>query len=335
MNTKSEILEAIKRLNGKDRSSLLEELVSVDKDRSPSDISAALEKIEQEQVCCCGHCKSTNVRSHGYQKGIRRLYCKDCKRTSSSIYGTAGYWIHKKDKWDRYLQCMDDGLSLRKTARRVGISYQTAFNWRHKILKSLSNSIPTKFNGIVESDEMYIHYSQKGNKHLKRKGRKRGQPAKKSSDKVAVIAVADREGNTLLQVAGRKGLKRNDVDKALQDRLGADVTLCTDGHTSYKSFALDHRIKHKKIISWKTGRTLKNKAYHIQTTNALHKQTRDWLRKFNGVSTKYLQHYLYWFMTDKKFKNQIDRLDTWLYWSITYTAAWRVFYDIHENNTLI
>lgn len=36
-------------------------------------------------------------------------------------------------------------------------------------------------------------------------------------------------------------------------------------------------------------------AWHIQNVNAYHGRLKQWLRRFNGVATAYLENYLGWF----------------------------------------
>ena len=35
--------------------------------------------------------------------------------------------------------------------------------------------------------------------------------------------------------------------------------------------------------------------YHIKHINSLHSNFKTWIRKFNGVATKYINNYLFWF----------------------------------------
>src|SRR5699024_4537464 len=70
----------------------------------------------------------------------QRYVCKDCGKsfviaTNSIVSGT------RKDLsvWEQYIDCMMNGLSIRKTAVACGIHRNTAFLWRHKILDALQN----------------------------------------------------------------------------------------------------------------------------------------------------------------------------------------------------
>jgi len=56
--------------------------------------------------------------------------------------------------------------------------------------------------------------------------------------------------------------------------------------------------------------------FHIQNVNNFHSRLKGWVRKFNGVATKYLQNYLAWFTyldsiqfkTDDVFIKEFERL---------------------------
>lgn len=87
-------------------------------------------------LCGCIH-----VVRNGHRKdGTQRYVCKDCGKsfviaTNSIVSGT------RKDLsvWEQYIDCMMNGLSIRKTAVACGIHRNTAFLWRHKILDALQN----------------------------------------------------------------------------------------------------------------------------------------------------------------------------------------------------
>ena len=78
--------------------------------------------------------------------------CKDCGKsfvinTNSITSGTRKDF----DVWKKYIDCMMNGLSIRKTADICGIHRNTAFLWRHKILDALQNMHNSVvLEGIVE-----------------------------------------------------------------------------------------------------------------------------------------------------------------------------------------
>lgn len=56
-------------------------------------------------------------------------------------------------------------LPLKQIAAKVGVSHQTAFDWRHKILSGTGGD-KEQFEGITEMDDIWFLYSQKGRKGL-------------------------------------------------------------------------------------------------------------------------------------------------------------------------
>jgi len=75
---------------------------------------------------------------------------------------------------------MIKGYSLCKSSEIVDVTWVTLFYWRHKILSALNQLSVGHFEGIVEVDETYMLYSEKGQKHITtRKPRKRGVVMKK------------------------------------------------------------------------------------------------------------------------------------------------------------
>ena len=69
-------------------------------------------------------------------------------------------------------------MPIKKIAKELGISIQTSFDWRHKILSSLAQFIPEQLTDEIECDELELAINEKGNKDLKRKARKRSSDFK-------------------------------------------------------------------------------------------------------------------------------------------------------------
>ena len=307
-----QIKSAILGLSANEQQALLS---SISNKHTPATrLSELLKQQEEKTVIACPDCKSTEVIAKGYRNAIRKFKCKPCGRNFSSTTNTALYKIHKKDKWEAYLQCMEDGLSIRKAAKRVGISIQTSFDWRHKVLARLGQLHADKLEGIAEADEMFFMHSEKGNKNLDRPARKRAGK-RISQDMVNVLVGLDRKGHLIAKNTGRGGLKRAAVNKTLAGKFAPGTILCTDGSPALTGLAKREKLTHKAIIGSK-NMVLKNKAYHIQTVNAAHTQIRTNMAKFRGVATKYLQNYLNWFVAQKLLKDKLDSITFWLTWSI-------------------
>ena len=317
----------IQSLSEVDRKQLLSDL-HIEHYEKGDYVSKVLKKKEDKSPVSCPHCSSSEVISRGSHKGVRKYQCKACSKYFSSNYGTALHGIHKKDKWQQYIECMNEGFSIQKSADRVGISYRTSFIWRHKILSTLSETEPAKLGGIVEADDTYFPYSEKGSRNLKRKPRKRGDSRmidKKS--KVPVVVATDRKGNNVLKVAGTGTLRRVELRSKMAGKFEPDTILCSDGALVYKGLADQEGIQH--VISSHLGRPVaKNKAYNIQAVNQLHKELKQFMARFNGVSTKYLQNYMYWFMQTKKKIANDYKIKQWIWITATYASALEMYLNM-------
>ncbi len=315
-----ELKTAISQLSVDERKLLLSDL-KLERYEKGSYLHEVLKRQEQDVPHACPKCGSMNVWSRGSYKGVKRLQCNDCKKYFSNTSGTALYHIHKKDKWQAYLQCMEERLTLRQSAEKVGICLQTSFNWRHKILSSLSDVESDRFTGIVEADEFYLRYSEKGEKNLLRPPRKRGNDNNmtEGENKVGVLVTTDRSGNKLARVVGKSIMNKEALKDALSGKIDKSAILCTDSYKVYQGLAKREGLNHKAVTS--LGKpTQKNKVYHIQTVNNLHKAIKDHFGRFNGVSSKYLQNYLYWFIAASDKIKDNEKVKLWLWLSITMDA---------------
>jgi transposase-like protein len=278
----------------------------------------------ERKAVTCPHCSSKHIRANGKLKGVQRYVCNGCKKNFSETTGKFWYNIKKKDKLNRYLYCLLSGYSIRKSAVETEISIQTSFDWRHKLLTSFSSVSVEEFQGIVESDDLFFAYSEKGNRYLDRKPKKRGEKASKagiSDQKVAVVATCDRSGNKDFTVATRGRISKKDLDKVLKGKLDKVDALCSDSHRSYGAFAKANTIVHKKFNASKGQRTV-DKVYHVQNVNNMDMRLRKFMDSFNGVATKYLQNYLNWFLVLEKIKNSTSKMTMVTAIAFTSNSAW-------------
>ncbi len=85
--------------------------------------------------------------------------------------------------------------------------------------------------------------------------------------------------------------------------------LCSDSHLSFQNYAKDRDIDHKCIFV-RRKQFVVDRIYHIQNINMIHKQLKEWMRRFNGVSTKYLQNYLNYYKIVLSTQNQANQTKT-------------------------
>jgi transposase-like protein len=301
-------------------------------------LDSALDLVHKDQdIKPCPHCRSKKVYKRGKQKGAQMYQCREenCKKWFSETTGTPLWDIKLKNKWQAYLRCMEQGMTLKAIAEELKISIQTSFDWRHKILSSLNEFVPETLSGIVESDELELALSQKGNNKLDRKARKRGTDFKRNQEDevtvVQVITAIERNGEKYFKAVESKRLSTEEITKALDNQLVDGTTLITDAHRSYKAFAKENpTIKHKTFIAKDHVNKEDNKV-HVQTVNNTHKQLKQFLDTFNGVSSKYLQNYLNWFAYADKLRESKHTIKQWLIGALLSDTAYQLFLNFKEN----
>lgn len=121
----------------------------------------------------CPHSSFKGIRANGEIKGVQRYVCNGCGKNLSETTGKFWYSIKKKDKLNRYLYCLLAGYGIIKSAKETGISIRTSFDWCHKLSTPFSSVSLAEFLGILESDDLFSDYSEKGNRHLDGKPKSR------------------------------------------------------------------------------------------------------------------------------------------------------------------
>jgi transposase-like protein len=265
----------------------------------PSDQIKVLEHIEArfDALSACPHCAGGELYRHGVVNGLQRYYCQHCHKTFNALTGTPLARLREKAKWLDYLGAMAQSLTVRKSAAAAGVHRNTSFRWRHRFLNWISQDRPTTLHGITEADETYLLESDKGQRKLIRKARKRGGHATKrgiSDEQVCVLVARDRSGQTLDFVTGNGPLTETRLTAALKSALDVDALLVSDANPAYTAFCQAEGVSHE-VVNLNLSQGLRvNGAYHVQNVNAYHSRFKQWLGRFHGVATRYLPNYLGW-----------------------------------------
>lgn len=258
----------------------------------------AVEELEEARFregLRCVHCGHDGLAAWGSYRNRARYRCRACGKTFNTLTGTPFAHAKRSPLWPDFARCHLLGYSVRKTAKVMGVHPATAFRWRHRLMNAIRRLTPEVLAGVVEADETYFRHSRKGQRDL-RNPRKRGQPAKKrglSKGQVAVLTARDREGRTVARVAGRGKPTSAAIADVLTPSVRAGSTLCTDGADGYRRFCAGAGVAHQPVGNV-PGTRVVGGVYHIQHINAYHRRLKQWMRRFNGVATKYLDNYLRW-----------------------------------------
>lgn len=262
--------------------------------------------VNKVKADSCPYCSSNLLVKNGHRGEIQRYKCKVCHRTFTANSGTSFHGIKKIGKFEEYRKLMlENYYTIHQLSKQVGVSIQTAFDWRHKVLSGL-NVNSSEFHGITEIDDIWFLYSQKGRKGLKY-ARKRGGSKRQGDNKfqVKLLVTADRESNKDFSVAKIGRITKSDIERKVGGKFNETCTLVSDKHRSISAFAKTANINH---ISFKSSRHSAGGEYHVQNVNNLANRIKTIVNhKLRGVSTKYLQNYSNWFALQEATKTEENK----------------------------
>ena len=250
----------------------------------------------------CPDCSSAFIIKFGKNRlGKQRYRCNHCRRLFVIPTTKSPLSCSKKPAkmWLHYVECMENGMSIRKSAAIVGITTNTSFQWRHKILNAIKSELPSKLSGIVEIDEVIVPESFKGNHskdedfYMGRASRKRGPKLSErgSLRSVRVLCCLSRREDIFSEVIGRLRPGIEELLGMLQDKIEAGSTICTNNNAAYRTVAKELNLTLYKLTS--PNQVIEEK-YDNQKAKSFGRQLKSFLVKFNGVATKYLNNYIAW-----------------------------------------
>jgi transposase-like protein len=243
----------------------------------------------------CPHCAAERVVKNGTARGLQRYKCRGCGKTFCALTGTPLARLHMRGKWLDQAAALRDGLTLHDVAKHLNIAVSTAFRWRHRFLALPKTVQAQALIGIAEADETYFLRSNKGQrKGLGRPARKRGGKASKrglSGEQVPVLVARDRGGGTADFIL--EAVDKAHVLAVLKPLLAQDAILCTDSSKALAAVAKDIGVTHH-AVNLSAGVRVDG-PWHVQNVNAYHSRLKNWMRRFKGVATRYMDSYLGWF----------------------------------------
>lgn len=272
-------------------------------DERPSTSNSAIARVIPNPNVC-PHCQAPReqLRPWGHSHGLARMRCRVCGKTCNALTGTPLAHLRKRERWLRYGQALIEGVSVRQAAQDCGVDKNTAFLWRHRFLEAAATHRPAHEGGIVEADETFFLESFKGQRKLPRPARKRGGVGAQW-EHIAVLVVRDRSGQT-----ADFRLEKVDaphITAVLRPLVDKDAILCTDGARVYQTVARDMGLTHR-AINVQQGIRIIDGAFHIQNVNAYDSRLKQWLGRFHGVATKYLENYLGWRRMLERYRQSIS-----------------------------
>jgi transposase-like protein len=260
----------------------------------------------------CPRCDLGRVIRWGRFRGIQRYRCAACGRTFSEYTATAVAYLKKRDRWPAFCAFSRVRRTVRQASAELGIHRNTAFRWRHRLLRAARTSayrpppftsVPTlPLEGQIVVGDIWFLFSEKGKRPL-------GRPPRTSTSRsnwlneprVRVVLAVDDGGRVFGDLVG---LRRPDVDTleaVLRPSIGPNSVLFSrDGRFGAPSL-LARRIG----IPWRRYRG--GGGWPAPADQAAvpaeppppdlptHvRELRRWLRPLHGVATRYLANYVTW-----------------------------------------
>lgn len=267
---------------------------------SPPELTRLLESIRDARFASgarCPRCGHDRTHRWGSFSGRQRYRCTACRRTFSDLTGTPAAYSKKLLLWADYSQCIAEGTSVRRAARRLRIHPCTAFRWRHALLDALRERDDEALAGWIELGSVAFPYSEKGRRGATDPRRRGPIPSIVRPHPVARVLVAcDRRARTITALAGvatTSRLHSHEIERILAARVGARSALVSaDG--PYAPARIAARRMRWMFVDARRRISRPRSLGHVRTVQAYVHRLRDWLDRFHGVATRYLPNYLAW-----------------------------------------
>lgn len=286
-----------------------------EKDELIAYIKSTYNVFDQHSICHnCPQCSSTKIVKNGLRKGVQKYVCKDCNKNFNYRTGTILSKVQKLNEWNRFIDDFTELniSSLKGLKRKLGLSEQTVFNWRHKLLFVLNQQKPIFQNEIIEFDETWFRISRKGRQSLEIEDKKAYKSWRKK-------LVGESPYNAKVFFTYGRNSKHIDVHLSHMGRTSRinlrnyfsrskfkGITVYSDAHRTYKSYFKKVGIKHETFLG-KYHLNLEKRDVHNQTVNAYTRGFKDFVNgHLRGVSTKYLEQYACWYQFYHKSKYDMN-----------------------------
>lgn len=198
----------------------------------------------------------------------QRYRCRTCHRTFNEFTGTALHRLRRKDLWAEFCRCILDGATVRGAAQRLGVHRDTAFRWRHKLLRELRSGEAYPLGPTISIGESQVYR------------------------KMWILLALDDQGRSAGDAVGPIRADTAAVHALLEARLERRATLISaDG-----AYGAPARYARTGGRRWVQRRPV-DRRYddRIEPIPRYASRFRTWLRRFRGVADHYLDHYLAWF----------------------------------------
>jgi transposase-like protein len=261
-------------------------------DLQTRDILDAIREARFIHGVTCVRCHARCVQRWGTFAGRQRYRCGSCLRTFSDLTGTAASYLKKVNRLVAYVRLMPEARSVRCDGRRMGIDKDTALRWRHRLLHNApqhSELITVGLAGIVEVVESRFN--------CVRRPRARWWDVERVAP-ATVVVMRDRRRLTYQERSGTRRFFAADYECAFAMLRDPATVVSTVGPVGSAACAVTRARRRGRDLFYRTaapaGR-LSGRLHHARGVIEFVLREKRWLRRFRGVSARWLRIYLFWF----------------------------------------
>lgn len=258
-------------------------------DKSTLKIENNINDKKQNKYIKCPHCKSEDVIKYGSYNGIQRYKCKNnkCERTFTKQTESPFRYSKKfKENCHKYKELYEKGLTIRECAEILNISIVTSFFWRHRFLYNLKQvNYVEKLCDYAELTRVVLLENFKGDRYSKNK----------EKDKISIVNAMNKSIDIISIIAARNHLGLRELKENIEPRIDKKAIAVAFLDGRLQAFSDKHNTINKIRIR-RIDITPIDASYSVKIKR--------WLKKFRGVATKYIDHYLSW--RANEYKNNIE-----------------------------
>ncbi|MBP3916112.1 hypothetical protein [Clostridium sp.] len=258
-------------------------------DKSTLKIENNINDKKQNKYIKCPHCKSEDVIKYGSYNGIQRYKCKNnkCERTFTKQTESPFRYSKKfKENCHKYKELYEKGLTIRECAEILNISIVTSFFWRHRFLYNLKQvNYVEKLCDYAELTRVVLLENFKGDRYSKNK----------EKDKISIVNAMNKSIDIISIIAARNHLGFRELKENIEPRIDKKAIAVAFLDGRLQAFSDKHNTINKIRIR-RIDITPIDASYSLKIKR--------WLKKFRGVATKYIDHYLSW--RANEYKNNIE-----------------------------
>lgn len=238
-----------------------------------------------------------------------------CERTFTKQTASPFRYSKKfKQNYQKYKELCEKGLTIRQCAEILNISIVTSFFWRHRFLYNLKEvNYVEKLYDYAELTRVVLLENFKGDRYSKNK----------EKDKISIVNAMNKSIDIISIIAARNHLGFRELRENIDSRIDKKAIAVAFLDGRLQAFSDKHNEKNKIRIR-RVDITPIDASYSINIKR--------WLKKFRGVATKYMDHYLSWrayeykknfeykkdLNKEEKIKLQIDlkiKITTYISWN--------------------